>query len=357
VSVTTGMIGQGFYNKNSAPQMSAIDHVLPWLEDSVSALPIREGSGILGLADFGCSEGRNSIAVMKRLIPGIRNQTKRHILTVHSDLPTNDFSALFVGLRPNGRTIFDDPGVSSCAVGGSMFERLLPPRSLHLAMTFNAIGFLSRRPLSRLPGYILPNGPSRVRGVGRVTRGEQVAFANQARSDVEAFLAARAIELLPGGKLLMQVFGAGPKLRTCDGIYDVLNDAMLEALDDKVIDQDTYDTFYQPVYFRTLAELTEPLSSSGAPFRIERQETYEAPVPFNDDFARDGDIGTFATAYTDFYRAFTEGVLRLHFVGHERPDDLISDIYRRAELLLRAAPERYPFNYIAHAVLLTRTDD
>jgi gibberellin A4 carboxyl methyltransferase len=356
VSVTTGMIGHGFYNKNSAPQMSAIDHVLPWLDGAVSDLSLGGGTGTIGLADFGCSEGRNSIEVMKRLIPGLRKRTRQPILTVHSDLPTNDFAALFVGLRPDGRTVFGDPDVSSCAVGGSMFERLLPPGSLHLAMTFNAIGFLSRRPLARLPGYILPNGPSRTNGVGHVTPGEQAAFADQARRDVEAFLAARAIELAPGGKLLLQVFGAGPELRTCDGIYDVLNDAMLEAADAGLIDRDTYETFYQPVYFRTLAELTEPVATSGAPFRVERQETYEAPVAFNDDFGRSGDVVTFAAAYTDFFRAFTEGVLRLHLAGHARLDELICDIYRRAERLLRADPERYPFRYIAHAVLLARTD-
>ena len=34
-SVTTGMVGGGLYNRNSAPQMSAIDHVMPWLEDGM----------------------------------------------------------------------------------------------------------------------------------------------------------------------------------------------------------------------------------------------------------------------------------------------------------------------------------
>lgn len=355
--VTTGMIGHGFYNRNSAPQMSAIDHVLSWLDDAVTDLSLGDGAGTIGLADFGCSEGRNSIAVMRQLISGLRKRTQRHILTTHSDLPTNDFSELFVGLRPGGRSVFDDQGVSSCAVGGSMFDRLLPPRSLHLAMSFNAIGFLSRRPLAKLPGYILPNGPSRIRGVGHVTRDERAAFAKQARHDVEAFLSARAIELVRGGKLLLQVFGAGQELRTCDGIYDVLNDALLELVDARMIDRNAYDSFYQPVYFRTLDELTEPVAISGTSFRIERQETYEASVPFNDDFARDGDVDTFAAAYTDFYRAFTEGVLRLHFGDHPQLDELVSDVYRRAERLLRETPDRYPFNYIAHAVLLARTDD
>ncbi len=136
---------------------------------------------------------------------------------------------------------------------------------------------------------------------------------------------------MPGGKLLLQVFGAGPVLRTCDGIYDVLNDALLELINAGTIDRNAYDTFYQPVYFRTLDELTDPVAISGTSFQIERQETYEASVPFNDDFARDGDVGTFATAYTNFYRAFTEAVLRLHFADNPQLDQLISDIYRRAE--------------------------
>ena len=149
--VTTGMVGQGFYNRNSAPQMAAIEHVLPWLDEAVAVLPLG-GAAPIGLADFGCSEGRNSIALMQRLVPALRRRTPRDIMTVHSDLPTNDFSALFRDLRPEGRSVFAAADVSSCAVAGSMFDRLLPRGSVHLAMTFNAIGFLSRKPVDRLPG-------------------------------------------------------------------------------------------------------------------------------------------------------------------------------------------------------------
>jgi hypothetical protein len=49
------------------------------------------------------------------------------------------------------------------------------------------------------------------------------------------------------------------------------------------------------------------------PFHIDQQETYEAPVPFNDDFARSGNVEVYAREYTNFHRAFTEGVLRISF--------------------------------------------
>jgi gibberellin A4 carboxyl methyltransferase len=352
-SVTTGMVGGGFYNRHSAPQMSAIDHVMPWLEDAIGGVSFDDGAGTLGLADFGCSEGRNSIAVMRRLIPLMRRRTGRHIQTIHCDLPTNDFSSLFVGLRPDGRSVFGDK-VSSCAVGGSMYDSVVPPNCLHIATSFNAIGFLGRRPIDRLPGYILPNGPSRIRGVGTVSEAEQTVFAEQASRDIESFLRARAAELVPGGKLLLQAFGNADAKRCCDGVYDVLNDAVLEVLNHGMIDRAAYDAYYQPVYFRTLDELTKPVELYSLPFHIDQQETYEAPVPFNDDFARSGNVEVYAREYTNFHRAFTEGVLRISFADSPSLDSLVSEIYIRAERLVREAPERYPFSYVAIAALMTR---
>ena len=224
-TVTSGMIGHGFYNRNSAPQWSATLHVLPWLEDAIAAMSLAADPPTLGLADFGCSEGRNSIAVMDRLTTACRRRTSRPIQTIHSDLPTNDYGELFRALRPDGRSVFAGSEIYSAAVGGSMYDQLLPPRSLCLATTFNAIGFLGRRPVDTLPHYILPNGPSVRRGRGSVSDADRQAFSKQAHEDLTRFLRARAAELVPGGVLLVQVFGSGDILRTSDGIYDAINDA------------------------------------------------------------------------------------------------------------------------------------
>lgn len=357
-TVITGMVGHGFYNQHSAPQMAAIDYVLPWLDDACSSLPLSGSSSTLGLADFGCSEGRNSMAVMQRLTAALRARTSRSIQTIHSDLPTNDYSELFRKLRPDGHAAFESAETYSAVVGGSMFDQLLPPRAIHLAMTFNAIGFLSRRPVDRLADYILPNGPSAQRGVGSVSKADRDAFAARAQADLVSFLTARAAELVPGGKLLVQVFGSGPVHRTCDGIYDALNDAALELLDTGLIDRAGYEAFYQPVYFRTLEELTAPVAKPEAPlakmFRLERAETYEVAVPFVEALRRSGDVDQFAQDYTNFFRAFTEPVLRECFAAHPRLEHLVAEAFGRAERLIRETPERYAFHYVAVAALLTR---
>ncbi len=358
MSVTTGMTGRGEYNRHSAPQMAAIDHLAPLLETAIGEMALGESPATVALADFGCSEGGNSIKVMRRLVAALRARTDRPLMTIHSDLPTNDFSELFVALRPEGRSVFGAGEVYSAAVGGSMFDQLLPSRSLQFATTFNAIGFLSRRPLERLPDYILANGPSRRGGVGAVSEADRACFARQARADLESFLQARASELVPGGRLLVQVFGAGESRRTCDGIYDALNDALLELVANGTITREDYETFYQPVYFRTLEELTGPLIDGDAAglFRLDHAETYEVPVPFVEEFEQSGDVARFAAGYTRFFRAFTEPVVRLAFAARADLESLVAETFERAERLIRDDPDRYEFHYVAVAALMTRRD-
>jgi len=356
MSVTTGMIGKGFYDRNSAPQWQAIEAILPWLGAAAESLPLDDDAPALTIADFGCSEGQNSLEVMRHLVPHLRARTDRPVLTVHSDLPTNDFSGLLARLQP-GEAPAIGTGVYSALVAGSMFDQLLPPATTHLAMTFNAIGFLSRRPLDKLPGYILPNGPSAVRGIGCVTAEELAVLAAQANADLEAFLRARAAELVPGGRLLVEVFGVSADGRTCDGIYDALNDAVLEVLDAGLIDRAGYETFYQPVYLRSLDELIAPVrnaeASCGQLFTLDDARTYEVAVPFVETFRRTGDLATYARRYTDFFRAFTEPVLQAAFAADD-PQELADGVYERAERLVREHPERYPFRYFSVAALLTR---
>ncbi|UFI02605.1 hypothetical protein [Roseibium aggregatum] len=356
-ATTTGMSGGGFYNANSAAQWSAIEKILPLLEEAIASLPI-EGSGPVGIADYGCSEGRNSVAVMKHALPALLARTERPIQTIHSDLPTNDFSELFRSLRPDGGSVFGSERVYSAAIGGSMYDQLCPPQSLHLATTFNAIGFLSCRPVDTLPGYILPNGPSVARANGYVSEEDRHAFAEQAKNDIARFLTVRARELVPGGKLLVQVFGSKGQARTCDGLYDLLNDAVLDFVEAGDISREVYDHYYQPVYMRDLQELADPVTNDtyGAAglYSLDRSMEYEIAVPFVDRFKQDGDLDRYARDYVNFFRAFTEAVLRAALPESPSRKDLINRIFARAEDRLKADTSLYPFRYAAVAMLLTR---
>lgn len=356
-ATTTGMTGHGYYDANSRTQWNAIEAVLPLLDKAAARFPL-QGDGVITFADYGCSEGRNSVAVMERALRTALPRTALPVQTVHSDLPTNDFGTLFQNLRPHGQSVFESDRVFSSAVGGSMYDQLRPDRSVHLATTFNAIGFLSRRPLETLPGYIQPNGPSAVRGNGVVTAKENAAFSAQARCDVEAFLKIRARELVPGGQLLVQVFGATNEARTCDGLYDLLNDAVLAFVETGEIARETYARYYQPVYMRQLEELTGPVLEPGSEaadlFELDEARDYEITVPFVEQYKEDSDLDAYAAAYVHFFRAFTEAVLANALPETADRNGLVDRIYTRAEEILRAAPNLYPFRYLAVVMLLTR---
>ena len=247
--VTTGMKGDGFYDDHSAPQMATIDAVSPWLEEAIGQMDLRAIAGPLVVADFGCSEGRNSIAAAARIIAAIRTRDQRPIQTVHSDLPTNNFNQLFANLYPAGRSVFPAANVFSAAVGGSMFDQLLPPKTVSIASTYNAIGFLSRRPEVPLPDYILPMGPGRPRPGVNVAPEAREAYAAQARTDLVRFYEARAAEMVTGGKLLVASFGVGKQYRACDGLYDVLNDALLDLVGRGRLRRELYERLGFPDLF------------------------------------------------------------------------------------------------------------
>ena len=93
--VTTGMKGEGFYDRHSSPQFAAIAAVLPWLDHAIGRMDLSRAATLIVVVDYACSEGRNSIAAMLEIVAALRQRTARPIQTVHSDLPTNNFNQLF----------------------------------------------------------------------------------------------------------------------------------------------------------------------------------------------------------------------------------------------------------------------
>jgi hypothetical protein len=357
---TTGMKRNGYYDAHSKEQLAASDAFLPWIEDSISELSMSSDCQTsFGILDIGSSEGGNAIYVMKRLINKLRCVSDLPIWVFFNDLPTNDFNHLFVNLFPGGTKAFSNPNIFPCAVGGTAFGRLVPPQALNIATTFNAISFLDKKPDARLPNYILPMGPGPLasrEGVS-VSENERAPFRLQAENDLYNFYSARAAELVSGGKLLVQTFGRDERLSTSYGIYDVLNDVILDCAEDGILPLEVYKELIFPIYFRTVEELVAPIEKDerlAKSFRVEKFENREVPVPFNVTLKDTGDIAAWADSYTGFLRAFTEAILASALPDNFSQENMLSEIYHRVKQRLASDPARYEFHYISIAALLTR---
>jgi hypothetical protein len=275
------------------------------------------------------------------------------------DLPTNDFNHLFANLFPKGRSVFSHAGVFPAAIGGSAFGQLMPPQSLDVATTFNAIGFLEKRPDAPLPNYIVPvrPGPNAPRNRVSVTESECEPFRQQAAADLRNFLLARAEELAHGGKLLVQVFGRDETHSTSCGIYDVLSDAVLDEVEAGRLAREVYQQLIFPIYFRTLDELAAPVKTDEElrkAFHMDHLGSREVPMPFNEAVAATGDRSAWARSYTGFLRAFTEAILAAALPTGVKKPEILERVYRRVEERLFENPSRYEFHYISIAMLLTR---
>ena len=220
---------------------------------------------------------------------------------------------MFANLEEARRAGLFAAGVYPGAVGGSFYNPLLPPGTVHLATCFNAIHWLDRLPAVPLPDDVVYRRPHPPRPGLAVSPKATAAFTRQAEQDLIRFLEGRARELVPGAKLLLAGPGDTDQARVCDGLFDVLNDACLDLVAAGRMTRDQYERLKIPVYFRTVAELLAPLEQQDSPvrgaFAVDRAQALEVPTPFIVAFRRDGDVAAYAGAYTGFLRAVTELVV------------------------------------------------
>ena len=280
---TTGMKGAGYYDQHSGAQMSAIQALQDWVDDAVANLPLPAPAQPVTVLDLGSSEGRNAVRLMAAIVAGLRRRTDQPLQTIYSDLASNDFNQLFANLEEVRRAGLIAAGVYPGAVGGSFYGPLLPPGTVHLATSFNAIHWLDRLPAVPLADGVVYRRPHPPRPGLVVSPEATAAFTRQAEQDLVRFLECRAGELVPGGKLLLAGPGDTDQARVCDGLFDVLNDACLDLIAAGRLEREGYERLTMPCYFRTVAELLAPLEREDSPvrsaFAVDRAEALEVPTP------------------------------------------------------------------------------
>jgi hypothetical protein len=333
------MEGSGAYNRSSRVQAAGLSPAIPLLQRAAQTAALSAALQPIIIADYGSSQGRNSLAPINAAIEALRQRigSDRPISVIHTDLPQNDFSALFRTLNtdPNSYLIKQST-VFASAVGRSYFEQILPPASVTLGWSSWAIQWLSR-----VPAVI----PDQVQVAFSRDPAARAAYSAQATEDWQNFLTARAVELIPGGKLAIVTmsvdedgnFGYAPLVRA---IYA----ALLELVDGGFLTSDEGRHMAIPTVARSRADFLAPFEKDGcfAGLCVEELETFYGEDGIWLDYERQRNVSQFAAQWAAFSRASVFPTLagNLETGGRPRAVDFFDRLEAGTATRLAAAPER-----------------
>jgi long-chain acyl-CoA synthetase len=293
------MEGGGSYNAHAKSQATGGMLGLPFLEQAVREMAIPEGNDPIAIADYGSSQGKNSLAPMQVAIRALRARVglDRPITVTHVDQPANDFNILFDLLhRDSERYALDDPNVFPNAIGRSFYEQVFPPDSVDLGWSSHAAMWLSR-----IPAFV--NG--HFRG-DRGTATESAAFRRQGAQDWEHFLSLRATELRPGGRLLLVLAGLNDEGKTgYQALLDEANEVLAAMVSERAIRAEERARMVLAIWPRRTRELLAPFESCGQfqGLSVARCEFLTAKDPSWAAYEQDGNKEALAVGRAKLFRA------------------------------------------------------
>jgi hypothetical protein len=332
------MAGEGMYNRHSAPQHVANELGLGLLTEAAEQAPL-DGTRATGVADYGASQGRNSLEPMRAVIWALRRRLDAltPISIVHTDLADNDFAALFTTLRDDPQSYLRiDDAVFPSAVGRSFYELILPPNTVSIAWAAVTVHWSSHAPLAPREHIFTPLASDQ----------ERAAFAQVAADDWQAFLAHRSTELVSGGRLVVIGSGAdADRLSGAEGLLDMANSVLQEMVADGSLAADDYRGMVVPTYYRTREEFLAPLAREPTPGRFQLESSKQTALadPLWAEFERTNDLDTYSKRASDFLRAFTEPALFGALGARESPQvakATADDFYARLATAVAREPEQ-----------------
>jgi salicylate 1-O-methyltransferase len=345
------------YTASSRLQAAGLAPAVALFERAAQQVPLPKPPQAIVIADYGAATGRNSLKPMSAAIDVLRGRTRRDhaILLAHTDVPHNDFTALF-------RTLADDPdsylrhdaASFPSAVGRSFYAQILPSSSVNLGWTSWAVQWLSRIPADA------PALTDHVQVAYSANAEARAAYARQAAADWNDFVAFRGRELCPDGRLVVLTMALDE-----DGEigYRAMNDALYAGLNDQVSEgllrPDELLRMAIPVFARSEKDFRAPFSPTGRfeGLTIEHLEIFNAEDRFWAKFQSDGNAEAFGARWAAFARAALFPTLAAALdggTGGPRASEFIQRLEAAMAQRLASAPE--PMRIPLASIVLAKSE-
>jgi SAM dependent carboxyl methyltransferase len=342
------MEGGGSYNLHARIPAEGGSLALPLLEEAVRKIAIKRGDQPIVIADYGSSQGKNSLAPMGAAIKILRARLgpDRPIVVVHVDQAANDFNTLFNVLHSDPeRYSVNDPNIFPSAIGRSFYESDFPREHVHLGWSSYAAVWLRRIPM-RVPGHFVA-----IASTGDVRK----AFERQGADDWKFFLSLRANELRPGGRLVVVLPGLSDEgAAGFEPLFDQANEALAEMVAESAISAEDRAAMVLGAYPRRRSELLAPFrtDSQFCGLTVEHCELFELPDAAWTEFERDGNKELLANRHVGFFRAIFVPSLAAA-IGEERKRTAFADCLEK-RLKKRLADGPAPYHSFVQTLVLAK---
>ncbi|BCI54018.1 hypothetical protein NIIDNTM18_32960 [Mycolicibacterium litorale] len=290
----------GYYSAGSRLQAAGLRPAIALFEQAATVVPLPKAPQPIAIADYGAATAHNSLLPIGAAIAVLRTRTAREhsVLVAHTDVPENDFTAMF-------RTLTDDPdsylrkdaAAFASAVGRSFYSQILPSNSITLGWSSYAVQWLS---------WVPTPVPDHLQVAYTADESVRTAYARQAAHDWHEFIAFRGRELCPGGRLVVMTMGIGE-----DGEYGyrpllaAMIDALAELVGAGLLREDELRRMTIPTVGRRAVDFMAPFAPSGRFERleIEHLDVFDGEDRFFDQYRIDKDATAFGRNWAQFARA------------------------------------------------------
>jgi hypothetical protein len=343
----TSMEGSGFYNRHSGMQAAGITLLLSLWEKAARSVKLdADNDAPLVIADYGSSQGRNSMRPMQVAIREFRARVgpNRPIEVIHTDLPSNDFAALFTALGEEPDSYMAGAsGIFPSAIGRSYFEPIIPPNRVHLGWNTWTMQWMSRIPIS---------APDHVLATLSASADVRKAVMDQQAVDWMSFLKMRSSELRRGAKLLTAFPGKTADETGWEWLGGELWKAIVDLRDAGLISEEEQMRITLPTAPRSLEAIKAPFGQSGLfeGLELEHAEIFKVPDSSWTDFQRTGDKKSFGQLHANTTRAWSGPTIMALLAPNRDRVAVMNALYTRLAERLAMAPRPHE-PYLSVAIL------
>lgn len=342
------MEGGGSYNRHARVPAGGGSLALPFLEQAARTVTLDGGDQPVVIADYGSSQGKNSLAPMRAAIKVLRTRAgpDRPISVFHVDQAANDFNTLFDVLhRDPERYSLNDPNIFPAAIGRSFYESVFPREHVHLGWSSYAAVWLSRIPLL-IPGHFMPFASN---------ADVRKAFERQAADDWQLFLSLRSNELRVGGRLVVVLPGFNDAGVTgFEPLFREANEALAEMAAEGTITDDERAQMVLGSYPRRTSELLAPFDADGqfGGLTVEQCKLFGLPDAAWTDYEHDADKELLAGRHAGFFRSIFVPSLACALTSAAKKE-VFADAMER-KLVRRMVEQPAPFHSFVQTMVLAK---